>query len=112
MLSVLPWLFDLGCQLPNLANAFSPNSGMDKETYLRTVTKLQSRIQRLEENLENSRLEAAQKNAMLKALRQLCVEKDDQLRRDIEEVNEIRKDFEELKRLYAERCRRKTCAIM
>lgn len=112
MLSVLPWLFHLIVQLPELANAVSARSQMDKEAYCRTVAKLQARIQRLEENLENSRLEAAQKSAMLKELRQLCVEKDDQLRRDLEEVNEIRKDFEELKRLYAERCRRRLCTIM
>lgn len=112
MLSVLPWLFDISLQLPALSRNLSGKSEMDKETYLRTVTKLQSRIQRLEENLENSRVEAAQKSAMLKELRQLCIEKDDQLRRDIEEMNAIRKDFEELKRLYAERCRRKTCVIM
>lgn len=112
MLSLLPWLFDLGCHLPYLAKALSQSSGMDKETYLRTVAQLQSRIQRLEENLENSRLEAAQKNAMLQELHRLCVEKDDQLQRDIDEVNEIRKDFEELKRLCAERCRRKSCVIM
>ncbi|KAL1485510.1 hypothetical protein MTO96_031872 [Rhipicephalus appendiculatus] len=83
---------------------------MDKETYKRTVSRLQARIQRLEENLENSRIEEAQKNAMLKELHELCAEKDDQLRRDAEEVNEIRRDFEELKRLYARRRRR--CVIM
>uniref|UniRef100_A0A131YTP1 CUB domain containing protein n=1 Tax=Rhipicephalus appendiculatus TaxID=34631 RepID=A0A131YTP1_RHIAP len=112
MLSLLPWLFDLGCHLPYLTKALLQSSGMDKETYLRTVAQLQARIQRLEENLENSRLESEQKNAMLQALRRLCVEKDDELQRDIDEVNEIRKDFEELKRLSAQRCRRKSCVIM
>ncbi|KAL3207371.1 hypothetical protein MRX96_010163 [Rhipicephalus microplus] len=90
-----------GFWLVNLAKVLPPNSAMDKKTYKRTMSTLQARIQRLEENLENSRIEGAQKNAMLKELLELCAEKDDQLRRDAEEVNEIRREFEELKRLHA-----------
>ncbi|KAH8009152.1 hypothetical protein HPB51_010942 [Rhipicephalus microplus] len=90
-----------GFRLVNLAKVLPPNSAMDKKTYKRTMSTLQARIQRLEENLENSRIEGAQKNAMLKELLELCAEKDDQLRRDAEEVNEIRREFEELKRLHA-----------
>ncbi|KAH8019459.1 hypothetical protein HPB51_019481 [Rhipicephalus microplus] len=85
---------------------------MEREVYLRTVAELHSRIERLEENLENSRLESEQKNAMLVALHRLCIEKDDQLQRDIEEVSEIRRDFEELKRLGTHRGRRKSCVII
>lgn len=85
------------------------------EAYRGMVTMLQSRIQRLEENLENlenSRVEVAQESALLKELLQLCLEKDDQLRRYIAELNEIRKEFEELKHVYAERWRHRICAVM
>ncbi|CAN7992373.1 unnamed protein product, partial [Ixodes hexagonus] len=112
MLSVLPWLLDLSVSLLSDSEASAMNATNSKEAYGRTVAKLQSRIQRLEENLENSRAEADQKSAMLKELRKLCLEKDDQLLRDIDEVNDIRKDLEELKRMYAERCRRKVCVIL
>ncbi|EEC11029.1 hypothetical protein IscW_ISCW007842 [Ixodes scapularis] len=108
MLSLLSWLH--GVPVSPLAG--SEASAMSRETYGRTVAELQSRIQRLEENLKNSRTEAAQKSAVLQELRKLCLEKDDQMLRDIEEVNDIRKDFEELKRLYAKRCRRKMCVII
>lgn len=72
---------------------------------------VQSRIQRPEYYLQNLRLSVAQKCALLKERRQLCLDKGDEVRWDIGEVDDIRKQFEELKCVYVERSRRRMCAI-
>lgn len=97
-LLLLPWLRELFFELPALIDVFGAalELTMDKAAYRHTGTKLQWRIHRLEENIENSCLEAAQKSALPKERRQLTLETVGRLRWDIAEVNEIRKGFEEL----------------